>query len=136
MLALTGAKADGWLPSMSYVELDDLPRMNAAIDAAAVEAGRSPTDVRRMININPGTEPEQLAELTLEQGFSAYILSVSSGEDIRRFAEETAPAVRDLVEAGRSGSAAEAARATAAAHRRQRRRGRSRSPPRPTTARA
>ena len=41
MLALTGAKADGWLPSMGYVELADLPRMNDAIDDAAVQ-GRTP----------------------------------------------------------------------------------------------
>ena len=80
--------------------------MNAAIDAAAVEAGRSPTEIRRMLNVNPDIEAEQLAELTLDQGFSTYILSVSSADDIRRFAEETAPAVRELVDAGRSGEPA------------------------------
>ena len=40
MLALTGAKADGWLPSQAYVELGDLQGMNDAIDRAAEEAGR------------------------------------------------------------------------------------------------
>ena len=39
MLALTGAKADGWLPSQAYVDLGDLPAMNDAIDRAAEEAG-------------------------------------------------------------------------------------------------
>src|SRR4051812_1227446 len=32
MLALTGATADGWLPSQGYLELELLPAMNAAID--------------------------------------------------------------------------------------------------------
>jgi alkanesulfonate monooxygenase SsuD/methylene tetrahydromethanopterin reductase-like flavin-dependent oxidoreductase (luciferase family)/hemerythrin-like domain-containing protein len=110
MLALTGAKADGWLPSQAYVELDDLPRMNAAIDDAATAAGRRPDQVRRLFNVNgafgtgsgflqgpPGEWAEQLAELTLTTGMSTYILSAASGDDVRRFAEEVAPAVRELV---------------------------------------
>jgi alkanesulfonate monooxygenase SsuD/methylene tetrahydromethanopterin reductase-like flavin-dependent oxidoreductase (luciferase family)/iron-sulfur cluster repair protein YtfE (RIC family) len=110
MLALTGAKADGWLPSLGYVELDQLPDMNAAIDAAAVEAGRRPDQVRRLLNINgsfgsgtgflegrPGEWAEQLAELTLTTGMSTYILSAATGTDVQRFAEEVAPAVRELV---------------------------------------
>ena len=52
MLALTGAKADGWLPSLAYAELADLPAMNDAIDRAAEEAGRRPADVRRLFNVN------------------------------------------------------------------------------------
>jgi alkanesulfonate monooxygenase SsuD/methylene tetrahydromethanopterin reductase-like flavin-dependent oxidoreductase (luciferase family) len=99
MLRLTGAKADGWLPSMGYVELDDLPRMNAAIDEAAREAGRVPAEIRRMLNVNPGIGTDDLARLA-EQGFSTFIMSVQSGDDVRAFAEETAPAVRDLVLSG------------------------------------
>jgi alkanesulfonate monooxygenase SsuD/methylene tetrahydromethanopterin reductase-like flavin-dependent oxidoreductase (luciferase family)/hemerythrin-like domain-containing protein len=110
MLALTGAKADGWLPSMGYVENDQLPEMNAAIDAAAEAAGRRPDQVRRMLNINgafgagsgflegpPREWAEQLTELTLSTGMSTYILSASSAGDVQRFAEEVAPAVRELV---------------------------------------
>src|SRR3954462_630837 len=48
MLRLTGAKADGWIPSMGYAELDELPGMNAAIDEAAAAAGRRPEDIRRL----------------------------------------------------------------------------------------
>ena len=40
MLALTGRKGDGWLPSLPYLQPGDLARGNAAIDAAAREAGR------------------------------------------------------------------------------------------------
>src|SRR4051812_24178500 len=35
MLRLTGTKADGWLPSMGYLELEQLPDMNARIDESA-----------------------------------------------------------------------------------------------------
>jgi alkanesulfonate monooxygenase SsuD/methylene tetrahydromethanopterin reductase-like flavin-dependent oxidoreductase (luciferase family) len=116
MLALTGAKADGWLPTMGYAEPEDLPAMSSAIDAAAVEAGRGPEEIRRMYNVNgqfgngggflrgsPATWAEQLAELTLTEGISTYILSVSSEIEVRRFAEEVVPAVRKLVATERGG---------------------------------
>jgi alkanesulfonate monooxygenase SsuD/methylene tetrahydromethanopterin reductase-like flavin-dependent oxidoreductase (luciferase family) len=110
MLRLTGRKADGWVPSQSYLELDQLPEMNARIDDAALAAGRRPEDVRRLLNVNgefgqgsgflqgsPEQWAEQLAELTLATGMSAYVLAVSSATDLRRFAEEVAPATRELV---------------------------------------
>jgi alkanesulfonate monooxygenase SsuD/methylene tetrahydromethanopterin reductase-like flavin-dependent oxidoreductase (luciferase family)/uncharacterized protein (UPF0335 family) len=122
MLALTGAKADGWLPSLGYAAVDELPGMSAAIDRAAEEAGRVAADVRRLFNVNgsfgSGTGflegaardwAEQLAELTLSTGMSTYILSVSSDEELQRFAEEVAPAVRELVAAGRAGEPSRAA---------------------------
>jgi alkanesulfonate monooxygenase SsuD/methylene tetrahydromethanopterin reductase-like flavin-dependent oxidoreductase (luciferase family) len=104
MLALTGAQADGWLPSMGYVELTDLPAMNARIDDAAVAAGRHPSAVRRMLNLlgGGGLPAEQLAELTLTAGISTYILAATSDDDVRRFAEDVAPAVRELVLAEQS----------------------------------
>jgi hypothetical protein len=104
MLRLTGAQADGWLPSMSYLDMDAVGELNARIDAAAVDAGRSPAEIRRLLNIDPGMEPERLAQLTLEHGFGTFIVSVSSGDDLRRFAGEVAPRVRELVDAGRGGA--------------------------------
>ena len=122
MLALTGRRADGWLPSMGYADLADLGAMNRAIDAAAQDAGRRPGDVRRMYNLNgefgagagflqgPSSEwVKQLSELTLTEGISTYILSVNSGDMISRFAEEVAPAVRELVENARGGETASSA---------------------------
>ncbi|HSS59736.1 MAG TPA: LLM class flavin-dependent oxidoreductase [Solirubrobacteraceae bacterium] len=110
MLRLTGAKADGWIPSQAYVELDRLPEMNARIDDAAAEAGRRPEEIRRLFNVNgsfgagsgflqgtPQQWAEQLTRLTLSTGMSAYILAVSSADDLRRFAEEVAPATREQV---------------------------------------
>jgi alkanesulfonate monooxygenase SsuD/methylene tetrahydromethanopterin reductase-like flavin-dependent oxidoreductase (luciferase family) len=108
MLRLTGAKADGWLPSQGYIDMDKLPELNARIDAAAEDAGRSPEAVRRMLNINGSLGAEQLAELTLSTGMSAYILMVSSADDLQRFAEEVAPATRELVADARGKPAAEA----------------------------
>jgi alkanesulfonate monooxygenase SsuD/methylene tetrahydromethanopterin reductase-like flavin-dependent oxidoreductase (luciferase family)/hemerythrin-like domain-containing protein len=117
MLGLTGRLADGWLPSSSYSGPDALPAMNATIDEAAVEAGRQPADVRRLYNItgsfaDRGTGflngpahmwAEQLAELTLTQGMSGYIVVGDDPDVIRRFAAEVAPAVQELVATERAG---------------------------------
>jgi hypothetical protein len=121
MLALTGRLADGWLPSSGYAGPDELPAMNATIDAAAEEAGRDPSDVRRLYNVSgrfaardgrafldgpPEVWVEQLAELALEQGISGFILASDDPDDIRRYAGEVAPAVRDAVELERSAPSA------------------------------
>jgi alkanesulfonate monooxygenase SsuD/methylene tetrahydromethanopterin reductase-like flavin-dependent oxidoreductase (luciferase family)/hemerythrin-like domain-containing protein len=110
MLRLTGAKADGWVPSQAYVELEQLPDMNAAIDEAATNAGRRPEEIRRLFNINgsfgsgsgflqgsPRQWAEQLTEMTLSTGMSTYVLAVSSADELRLFAEEVAPATREQV---------------------------------------
>ncbi|MEU9884750.1 LLM class flavin-dependent oxidoreductase [Sphaerisporangium sp. NPDC051011] len=117
MLALTGRLADGWLPSSPYAGPDELPAMNAMIDEAALEAGRQPSYVRRLYNI-AGTFAargtgflngpahvwaEQLAELTLTQGMSGYIVMGDDPDVIRRFAAEVAPAVQELVATERAG---------------------------------
>ncbi|SDP57101.1 Hemerythrin HHE cation binding domain-containing protein [Pedococcus dokdonensis] len=124
MLRLTGRSADGWLPSMGYVAPDTLRGHNRTIDEAAVKAGRDPAAIRRLYNIHgrfgsgSGTRPgamlqgtprdwaEQLAELTLTEGMSTYILAVNSLEQVDRFAHEVAPAVRELVDAERARRAA------------------------------
>ncbi|HEY7592232.1 MAG TPA: LLM class flavin-dependent oxidoreductase, partial [Actinophytocola sp.] len=125
MLALTGRLADGWLPSAPYAPPEELAGMNEIIDAAAEAAGRSTSDIRRLYNVagsfrGPGTEflrgpvkvwVEQLAELALAEGISGFVLMVDrdGDTDLRRFAEEVAPAVRELVAqertSGRTGSA-------------------------------
>lgn len=110
MLALTGARADGWIPSMGYAEPDVLARMSATIDRAAGEAGRSPLEIRRLYNLNgefgngkgflKGTAEqwaEQLAGLTAESGIATFLLAVSEEQTLRAFASEVAPRVRALV---------------------------------------
>ncbi|WP_296603966.1 LLM class flavin-dependent oxidoreductase [Nocardioides sp.] len=105
MLELTGRVGDGWLPSQGYVPPETLAERNARIDAAALEAGRDPSQVRRLYNVNASDDPawaEWLAELTLEHGTSTFILATDDPAQIQRFGTDVAPAVRELVLAERS----------------------------------
>lgn len=118
MLQLTGRLADGWIPSLPYAPPSELAEMSRAIDAAARAAGRDPAAIRRAYNVNgrftraeqgflqgpPRLWAEQLAELALAHGFSAFVLGPGDDAegDLRRFAEEVAPAVRLAVEQARA----------------------------------
>jgi alkanesulfonate monooxygenase SsuD/methylene tetrahydromethanopterin reductase-like flavin-dependent oxidoreductase (luciferase family)/hemerythrin-like domain-containing protein len=105
MLELTGRVGDGWLPSQGYVPPETLAERNARIDAAALEAGRDPAQVRRLYNVNASDDPawaEWLAELTLEHGTSTFIVATDDPRQIQRFGTDVAPAVRELVLAERS----------------------------------
>lgn len=104
MLELTGAVADGWLPSMSYLPdgADSLPGLNARIDDAAVAAGRAPGDVRRLLNFmdagpSSAAWAEQLADLALTHGISGFIVGGDDLATTERLAAEVAPAVREIV---------------------------------------
>ena len=115
MLRLTGAKADGWLPSLPYFKEGDLARGNATIDGAAEEAGRSPSEIRRLLNLGgaitdrssgPLQGPadqwvEELTLLALEDGVSGFIVMGDDPDQIRAFAQDVAPAVREAVAAER-----------------------------------
>lgn len=118
MLELTGAHGDGWLPTLEYLPrgIASLPELNARIDEAAHAAGRSPADVRRLLNVmNVSFSPtgrgplngpvqqwiEQLAELALTHGVTAYLIGGDDRTVTERFAAEVVPAVRDLVRAER-----------------------------------
>jgi alkanesulfonate monooxygenase SsuD/methylene tetrahydromethanopterin reductase-like flavin-dependent oxidoreductase (luciferase family) len=109
MLELTGRLADGWVPSSPYAEPAKLPAMNRVIDEAALAVGRDPAAIRRLYNITGTEGAEQLAELAVEHGMSAFIVMGDDADLLRRFAGEVAPAVRDLVAAARAGTAAHAA---------------------------
>src|SRR3954452_21355904 len=54
MVRLTGRLADGWIPSLPRMSLQDVPERQAAIDEAARRAGRDPAAVRRIANVSPG----------------------------------------------------------------------------------
>jgi alkanesulfonate monooxygenase SsuD/methylene tetrahydromethanopterin reductase-like flavin-dependent oxidoreductase (luciferase family) len=119
MLRLTGRKADGWLPSLSYLKsLDQIAEGNAIIDEAAAKAGREPLAIRRMLNIggqfgpdsdrflsgSPEQWVDQLAVLTLDYGFSSYIVMGDDERTINIFGHEVAPALRELIAAERASS--------------------------------
>lgn len=114
MLRVTAQLADVWIPSMGYADPPALPAMNAAIDEATIAAGRAPEAVRRGYNIfgsfgrgtdflkgTPRDWAEQLAELTLTDGMSSYLLGSDDPGAVATFAQDVAPAVRDLVTAER-----------------------------------
>jgi len=110
MLRLVAAKADGWLPSLSYLKPGDLARGNAIIDTAATEAGRDPREIRRLLNVfadpaKPAAQwIEELLPLALEDGIGTFIVGSDDPEELRRFAEEIVPAVREAVAQSRSTS--------------------------------
>jgi hypothetical protein len=93
--------------------------MNAVIDAAAINAGRSPAAVRRIYNIAgsfaasgsgflagpPKVWAEQLAGLALDEGMSGFVLMADDALTVERFAAEVAPSVRELVARERASAA-------------------------------
>jgi alkanesulfonate monooxygenase SsuD/methylene tetrahydromethanopterin reductase-like flavin-dependent oxidoreductase (luciferase family) len=52
MLGVTGRLADGWIPSSPYIPPGQLLDRHAIIDEAATEAGRDPSAILRLYNIN------------------------------------------------------------------------------------
>ena len=102
-LALLGELADGWLPSLPNMPIKTLAAKHAIIDEAADSAGRDPTSIRRLANVNgiitdgpsegflrgPHDQwVDQLAGLAVEHGIDTFILW-SDGEPLeqaRRFA--------------------------------------------------
>jgi alkanesulfonate monooxygenase SsuD/methylene tetrahydromethanopterin reductase-like flavin-dependent oxidoreductase (luciferase family)/FAD/FMN-containing dehydrogenase len=129
MLRLTGAKADGWLPSSGYLQPGDLARGNVIVDEAAEAAGRDPREVRRLLNIvgritgsgaRAGTGAlthgagsidgpverwvDELVALALDDGVGTFILGGDDPRTLATFAQEVAPAVREAVAAERASS--------------------------------
>jgi alkanesulfonate monooxygenase SsuD/methylene tetrahydromethanopterin reductase-like flavin-dependent oxidoreductase (luciferase family) len=102
MLRLIGRLADGWLPSLGYLQPGDLARSNGIIDEAAAAEGRDPAQIRRLLNIGPGSTPDELAEFALDDGISAFILGSDDPDELERFGHEIAPEVRAIVAAERA----------------------------------
>src|SRR3954452_22257875 len=112
MMRLVGRLADGWIPSLPRLPLEEVPPKQQAIDEAAEKAGRDPTGIRRIANVSgsiteggtangwldgpPEHWVEELSRLTSEYGFDGFILSIGedAAEQIARFGAEVAPAVR------------------------------------------
>jgi alkanesulfonate monooxygenase SsuD/methylene tetrahydromethanopterin reductase-like flavin-dependent oxidoreductase (luciferase family) len=98
MLALIGRIADGWVPSLGYVEAADLLEGNRRIDEAAAAAGRDPRAIRRLLNTAPDVPVETFTSLTLEQGMDTYVIGgIEDPEALRWFASDVVPAVRAAV---------------------------------------
>lgn len=111
MLRLTGQKADGWLPSIGYMKAGEFQAGNKIIDEAALEAGRDPREIRRLVNIAGQFSPsssgflkgpsqqwvDDLLPLVVEDGVGAFILMADDQRTMEQFAREVAPALREAV---------------------------------------
>jgi alkanesulfonate monooxygenase SsuD/methylene tetrahydromethanopterin reductase-like flavin-dependent oxidoreductase (luciferase family) len=116
MLRLTAAKADGWLPTLGYLNDGDLARGNRTIDEAAAEAGRDPREIRRLLNIQgafgtarggflqgpPEQWVEELLPFVLEDGVSMIFVAADDPRTIEIWGGEVAPALRERVRSERA----------------------------------
>ena len=100
MLSMIGRLADGWVPSYGYLKAPDLLEGNRRIDEAAVAAGRDPRTIRRVLNAGY-LDAETLVSLVVDHGMDTFLVS-EDPDEMRTFATEVAPRVREQVEAHRS----------------------------------
>jgi alkanesulfonate monooxygenase SsuD/methylene tetrahydromethanopterin reductase-like flavin-dependent oxidoreductase (luciferase family) len=117
-LQLAGRLADGWLPSLRG-DLTVLAEGSARLDEAASAAGRNPSDIRRLVNVNGQITNgpklgllrgpvdqwvDELTDLAVGYGFDTFIFWGEGDDQLPRFAEEVVPAVRSQIalERGRS----------------------------------
>ena len=113
---LTGRVADGWVPSFRG-DLSRIVDMAARLDGAAAEAGRDPSQIRRVLNIGgaitdrasegPLRGPvdqwvDELTDLAVGQGFDTFILWADGPDQLVTFAQRVVPAVRAQVAIERS----------------------------------
>ena len=118
-LGLTGRKADGWVPSLSYVPPAAARDAMVKIDAAATSAVRNPADIRRVYNIwggftdappapidetsgefsgSPAAWTAFLTHLATSVGFDTFLFGIPSDPDLlRTIATEIVPATRKRV---------------------------------------
>src|SRR5512133_333577 len=114
-LRLAGRLADGWLPSLRG-DVAMLADGSARLDDAASTAGREPAEIRRVINVSGQITDgatlgllrgpvdqwvDQLTHLAVGYGFDTFLFWGEGDDQLPRFAEEIAPAVRVQVAAAR-----------------------------------
>jgi alkanesulfonate monooxygenase SsuD/methylene tetrahydromethanopterin reductase-like flavin-dependent oxidoreductase (luciferase family) len=114
-LRLAGRLADGWVPSLR-AEIAPLAEGSVRLDDAADEAGRDPAEIRRVVNVNGqitgGTHHgllrgpveqwvDELTDMAVGYGFDTFMFWGEGEDQLPRFAEEVAPAVRAQVAAER-----------------------------------
>jgi alkanesulfonate monooxygenase SsuD/methylene tetrahydromethanopterin reductase-like flavin-dependent oxidoreductase (luciferase family) len=105
MLRITGALADGWIPSQSYLPPEQVPDAMQRVDDAAQAEGRDPRAIRRVYNLI-SDEPlsgEQIADFATELGFDSFIFAPPDLHELERLAHDVVPAVREEVARRRSG---------------------------------
>jgi alkanesulfonate monooxygenase SsuD/methylene tetrahydromethanopterin reductase-like flavin-dependent oxidoreductase (luciferase family) len=99
MLRITGALADGWIPSQSYLPPEQVPQAMQSIDDAAAAEGRDPKEIRRIYNLitDEPPVPEQIADFATELGFDSFVFSPQDAHELEQLAHDVIPAVREDV---------------------------------------
>jgi alkanesulfonate monooxygenase SsuD/methylene tetrahydromethanopterin reductase-like flavin-dependent oxidoreductase (luciferase family) len=113
MMRVVGRLADGWLPSVPRLPLEEVPRRQEMIDEAAQKAGRDPARIRRLANLNgtitdgeheswlhgpPEHWVDELLRLNREFRFDGFVMWADNADPLgqtERFATEVAPRVRE-----------------------------------------
>jgi alkanesulfonate monooxygenase SsuD/methylene tetrahydromethanopterin reductase-like flavin-dependent oxidoreductase (luciferase family) len=110
-LALTGRLADGWVPSLGWATPELVPDLARRVDDGAAEAGRDPSEIRRVYNVSgtisdgptrglldgpPEHWVETLTSFAGELGFDTFIFWPNDDPlaQLERFAAEVAPALQ------------------------------------------
>jgi alkanesulfonate monooxygenase SsuD/methylene tetrahydromethanopterin reductase-like flavin-dependent oxidoreductase (luciferase family) len=114
MLGLIGELADGWISPLNvYVPPGEVPAKQKLIDQAATRVGRDPADVRRLYNVlgmiggsqrgkglfgDAETWAQTLAGWADGLRFDTFVFwpVMSELDQLRRFAQEVVPRVREL----------------------------------------
>lgn len=74
-LAVTGRLADGWIPSLGYMPVEEIPAMRRRIDAAAEAAGRRPDEIRGILNLSIRIDPDAEPQPDMVTGSSRQVVS-------------------------------------------------------------
>jgi alkanesulfonate monooxygenase SsuD/methylene tetrahydromethanopterin reductase-like flavin-dependent oxidoreductase (luciferase family) len=116
MMRVVGRLADGWIPSLPRLPLDEVPRRAAMIEDAARRAGRDPATITRLANVNGAVVDgpvtgwlhgpvdhwvEEVTRLVRDLGFDGIVLWPDHDDVLgqtERFAGEVVPAVRAALE--------------------------------------
>jgi alkanesulfonate monooxygenase SsuD/methylene tetrahydromethanopterin reductase-like flavin-dependent oxidoreductase (luciferase family) len=110
-LALTGRVADGWVPSLGWATPDVVPDLSRRVDEGAAEAGREPSEIRRVYNVSgaitdgavrglldgpPDHWVETLGSFASDLGFDTFIFWPGDEPEaqLERFAADVVPALR------------------------------------------
>jgi alkanesulfonate monooxygenase SsuD/methylene tetrahydromethanopterin reductase-like flavin-dependent oxidoreductase (luciferase family) len=115
MMRVVGRLADGWVPSLPRLALEDVPGRQELIDDAARAAGRDPAAIRRVANLSGAITDgrgdgwlhgpvehwiEELTQLANELRFDGFVIWPDD-EDVlgqtERFATEVVPEVRSRI---------------------------------------
>lgn len=115
MLALTGARADGWLPSSSHLPPDRLGEAVRRVDTAATDAGRDPARLRKVYHLMGIIGPEsstpyqgsarqwadQVTSAVTDHGMNGFVYRPADDHErqIDIFVHEVVPLVREALPA-------------------------------------